>query len=637
MCGIAGIYHFHEQAVTFESHLKSAGISLSKRGPDFQSQFVDGHVGLVHARLSILDVSMAGAQPMTDFTGRYTIIFNGEIYNYQQLKIQYLSDKQIPFKSTSDTEVLLYLYQYLGEDFVKELNGFFAFAIYDNVAKTVFIARDRLGIKPLLFYHDDEKLIWASEMKAILAFPVKRELNVAALQAYLQLNYVPAPLTMLHRIGKMLPGTTMRVDPDGAMHTSQYYKIPKGYIENPYKGSYGDAKVELVKRLELSVQRRLISDVPLGAFLSGGIDSSAIVALATRHSPHINTFSIGFKDEPYYDETKYAELVATKFETNHTTFSLTNNDLYQHLFDILDYLDEPFADSSAIAVYILCKQTSKKATVALSGDGADEMFAGYNKHFAAYKAMQQNGVNQLMRVGKPLLALLPKSRGGRFSNLFRQLDRYATGVSMHPKERYWRWCSFIGEREAYQLLSTTTRRELLATEGVYLNTKEALLEPISDRQSVNDVLYADMQLVLQNDMLVKVDSMSMVNSLEVRVPFLDHEVVNFAFSLPDSFKIEKGFKKRILKDAFQDILPAELYSRPKHGFEVPLLKWFRGELRNLIEDDLLNDSFVEQQGIFDLHAVQLLKQRLFSRNPGDVHAQVWGMIVFQYWWKKYLG
>lgn len=637
MCGIAGIYHFRKQAVEFQSNLELACVQLSKRGPDFQSQYIDDHVGLAHARLSILDISMAGAQPMTDDSGRYTIIFNGEIYNYRELQNKYLSNKPISFNSTSDTEVLLYLYKYIGEEFINELNGFFAFSIYDKQEKTVFLARDRMGIKPLLYYHDEDCLIWGSEMKAILSFPIEHELNHSALHMYLQLNYVPAPMTMLRRISKLLPGTSMTISADGNVHTKTYYSIPKKYRDEPYQLGYDDAKTELIKKLELSVQRRLIADVPLGAFLSGGIDSSAIVALATRHTPHINTFSIGYKDEPFFDETRYAELVAKKFETNHTTFSLSNDDLYEHLFDILDYIDEPFADSSAIAVYILCKQTRKRATVALSGDGADEMFAGYNKHFAAYKAMQRGFINNAMKASKPLLSMLPKSRGGRFSNLFRQLDRYATGVNMTPKERYWRWCAFSDEMQAYQMISSDLRKEMYQKDGLYESVKSTLLDPLSDEELINDVLYADMQLVLQNDMLVKVDMMSMANSLEVRVPFLDHEVVNFAFSLPDDYKIAEGFKKRILKDAFRDILPTELYNRPKHGFEVPLLKWFRGDLRGLIEDDLLSDRLIKNQGLFDLHSIQLLKKRLFSKDPGDVHAQIWGLIVFQHWWKKYLG
>lgn len=636
MCGIAGIFHFEKPASSFEKAFDDAGKALSKRGPDNLDHFFEDHVGLLHARLSILDTTMAGAQPMTDASGRYTIVFNGEIYNYQQLKETYLADKGISFISTSDTEVLLYLYIHLGKELLQHLNGFFAFAIYDNVERSLFIARDRMGIKPLLIYRDKEQVIFASEMKALLCFPIERELDPVALRMYLQLNYTPAPLTMLKRISKLDAGSCMLISADGNVHTEKYYTIPRTYLTDPYNKGYEQAKVDLIDKLEESVQKRLISDVPLGAFLSGGIDSSAIVALATRHTPHINTFSIGYKDEPYFDETYYAELVAKKFGTQHTTFSLSNNDLYDHLFDILDYLDEPFADSSAIAVYILCKQTRQKATVALSGDGADEMFGGYNKHYAEYKALQGSVVNELVKASGPLLGMLPKSRNSKVGNLFRQLDRFATGMRMTPAERYWRWCAFVDEDEALDLLGGTVRQMAVKHDGLYKNLKGNILSATGADSCLNDVLYTDMHLVLQNDMLTKVDLMSMANSLEVRVPFLDHHVVDFAFNLPDDFKVYKGFKKRVVKDAFREILPEELYSRPKHGFEVPLLKWFRGDLRSLIEDDLLSDSFVEQQGIFDPIAVKQLKAQLFSNDPGEVHARIWGLIVFQYWWKKYL-
>ena len=636
MCGIAGIYHFQQPASNFRTNIEKAGKALSKRGPDNLGQFYHDHVGLLHARLSILDTSMAGAQPMSDTEGRYTIVFNGEIYNYKELQAKYLADKGIEFRSTSDTEVLLYLYKYLGKEMLQELNGFFAFAIYDQQDQSLFIARDRIGIKPLLVYRDAEQIIFASEMKALLSFPIKRELDPVALRMYLQLNYTPAPLTMLKRISKLDAGSFMTVAADGKVHTEKYYTIPRTYLTDPYNKGYEQAKADLIGKLEASVQKRLISDVPLGAFLSGGIDSSAIVALATRHSPHINTFSIGFKDEPFFDETHYAELVAKKFKTQHTTFSLSNNDLYEHLFDILDYLDEPFADSSAIAVYILCKQTRQKATVALSGDGADEMFGGYNKHYAEYKALQGGVVNELVKASSPLLGMLPRSRNSKLGNLFRQLDRFATGMRMSADERYWRWCSFIDEAEALQLLGEHTRQLAIKQDAMYRNVKSNILAATGKDACLNDVLYTDMHLVLQNDMLTKVDLMSMASSLEVRVPFLDHHVVDFAFSLPNDYKVYKGFKKRVVKDAFKDILPEELYTRPKHGFEVPLLKWFRGDLRSLIEDDLLNDAFVEEQGIFDPIAVKQLKAQLYSNDPGEVHARIWGLIVFQYWWKKYL-
>lgn len=601
---------------------------LSKRGPDFQKIQSFPNAILGHARLSIIDTSAAGNQPMSDSAGRYTIVFNGEVYNFKEIAAQ-LESKGVKFTSGTDTEVLLYAYIHFGVECVKMFNGFFAFAIYDKEKQDLFLARDRFGIKPLLLYRDDSMIAFASEMKALMELPITRELNPVALKAYLQLNYIPTPLSILKGIEKIDPGTYLQINKDGEITKQQYYKLPEKSVE---KYDYEAAKAELIKRMEASVQKRLIADVPLGAFLSGGIDSSVIVALASRHTRQLNTFSIGYKDEPYFDETKYANLVAKKYKTKHTVFSLSNDDLYAHLDDILDYIDEPFADSSAIAVYILSKLTRKHVTVSLSGDGADEVFSGYNKHLADYRARKGGFLNALVKAGSPIWKALPKSRNDKFSNLFRQLDRFATGLKKSPAERYWRWCAFVDEAAAEKLLKTFSHKD----QAAFLKLKAKYLDEFEQENNINDTLRADMQLVLQNDMLVKVDSMSMANSLEVRVPFLDHNVVDFAFALPEEYKIGGGFRKRILKDAFRELLPEELYNRPKHGFEVPLLKWFQTSLRSRIENEWLEKDFISAQGIFNLHEIEALKRKLFSNDPGEVHAQIWALIVFQSWWKKYM-
>jgi asparagine synthase (glutamine-hydrolysing) len=386
--------------------------------------------------------------------------------------------------------------------------------------------------------------------------------------------------------------------------------------------------------MELAVQRRLVADVPLGSFLSGGIDSSVITALASRHVDKLNTFSIGYRDEPFFDETRYAKLVAAQYQTEHTVFSLTNQDLYAQLHDVLDHLDEPFADSSALPVYILSMHTRQKAIVALSGDGADELFSGYNKHAAALRAWQGGWKSQLVQDLLPLWKILPKSRNAPLSNKFRQLQRFAEGMHLTAQERYWRWAGFATETDSMALLSDTVRQTL--KQNQYRAYKEAILKDIAHDGELNSFLYTDVQLVLPNDMLTKVDLMSMAHGLEVRVPFLDHELVQFAFQLPLESKINSGMKKRIVQDAFRELLPAELYKRPKHGFEVPLLKWFRTELRSMIENDLLDDDFVASQGIFAVEEIRKMKRQLFSANPGDIHARIWGLIVFQHWWKRYM-
>ncbi|MDO1445022.1 asparagine synthase (glutamine-hydrolyzing) [Rhodocytophaga aerolata] len=633
MCGITGIYAFNEIGRFFMINMFAATDALSQRGPDSSGTFTHGYVGLGHRRLSIIDTSSDGRQPMTDETERYTIVFNGEIFNFPELK-QQLEAKGYNFRSSSDTEVLLNLYIHEKENCLKHLNGFFAFAIYDKEQESLFIARDRMGIKPLLYFQDEDKLIFASEMKAVLAYGIPRELDYVSLQQYLQLNYIPAPHTIFKGVQKLLPGYYMYLK-GNEVTTKPYYQIPQTYNRwTANQMSYEKVQSTLVELLEESVRKRLIADVPLGAFLSGGIDSSVIVALASKYTDHLNTFSIGYRDEPFFDETRYANLVAKKYKTNHTVFSLSNEDLYEHLFDMLDYTDEPFADSSALAVYILSKRTRKRVTVALSGDGADELFGGYNKHQGEYKVREGGLMAGAVKTLQPLWDVLPKSRNSTFGNKVRQLQKFAEGMSKTEKERYWRFCTFVNEENARHVLSNQSLQ--LASEQAFEERKNRILKHLDEDGDFNEFLYTDMQLVLPNDMLTKVDLMSMAHGLEIRVPFLDYTVVNFAFSLPAEFKVDGTMKKRIVQDAFRSHLPKELYNRPKQGFEVPLLKWFRNELQPLITNDLLKDDFIQQQGIFNVDNIRELKEKLFSSNPEDVHARIWGLLVFQYWWKKYM-
>ncbi len=626
MCGISGIVAFNEAGRSCLDHIHDAVASMQSRGPDNKGIYINGNVAFGHNRLSVIDVSEAASQPFTDSTGRYTIVFNGEFFNFQTYRNQ-LIKQGIPFKSNSDTEVLLHLYMLEGPACLEKINGFFAFAIHDKAEDTVFIARDRMGIKPLLIYRDQDKLCFASEMKALFAMKIPKVLDTESLYAYLQMNYVPANCSMIRNVVKLEPGNYLMIK-QGLVGQKQYYSIPYPQsLEN--KDGYETACEKIRKLLEDAVEKRMISDVPLGAFLSGGVDSSVIVALASKFTKQLNTFSIGFRDEPFFDETRYAQVVAEKFQTNHTVFSLSNDDLFSVLFKVLDYLDEPFADSSAIAVYILSQQTRKHVTVALSGDGADELFGGYLKHSGELRIRNANSVEKLLKYSSSFINWFPQSRNSALSNKFRQISKYANGLSLSEKERYWRWCSFISEQEAGRILSEKIDR------NEYVKRKDTIIKNITHKGSLNDVLFADMKHVLVNDMLPKVDLMSMANSLEVRSPFLDYELVNYVFSLPVNYKVQGNVRKKIVQDTFRGVLPAEIYHRPKHGFEVPLLKWLRNELFPLINNDLLNDDFIAEQNIFKVSETKKLKTRLQSNNPGDVHAQIWGLIVFQYWWKKY--
>ena len=633
MCGITGIAAFNESGKKFLQNIKAANAVLGYRGPDNEGFYQSHNLVLGHRRLSIIDVSSSANQPMTDETGRYTLIFNGEFFNFKEHRNELLS-KGIQFKTTSDTEVLLNLYILEGKACLDKVNGFFAFAIHDNIENTLFIARDRMGIKPLWYYFDSDKLIFGSELKALMEAGIPKVLDRISILNYLQLNYVPGPWSIFEGVCKLKPGHYILFSLNGekvSINETPYYTIPK--LSSQQKGSsqnYEQSKLKLKTLLAESVERRLIADVPLGAFLSGGIDSSVIVALASKYTKHLNTFSIGYKDEPLYDETRYAKLVADKFKTNHTVFSLSNDDLFENLFSVLDYLDEPFADSSALAVNILSMHTRKHVKVALSGDGADEMFGGYNKHRAEWILRNKKLFTFSARTLSPLLSPFGGARNSPIANKIRQIHRFADGANLSPADRYWRWCAFVDEEEIDSLV------DFQYEESGYFRRKKEILKPISTGQSMNDILYMDMNMVLVNDMLVKVDMMSMACSLEVRVPFLDFNVVNFAFSLPSEYKIDGNSSKKILRDAFRSDLPPELFNRPKHGFEVPLLKWFRTGLRSMIEDDLLSKRFIDRQGLFAYEEISQLKKRLFSSNPGDIEARIWGLIVFQYWWKKYL-
>jgi asparagine synthase (glutamine-hydrolysing) len=629
MCGIAGVLALNEEGRSFLDNIEKGTACLNKRGPDHSAVYRHGNIALGHARLSIIDTSPAASQPFTDSSGRYTIVFNGEFFNFREFRNELLS-KGITLKSESDTEVLLHLYIKEGEKCLEKVNGFFAFAIYDKIEGSVFLARDRFGIKPFFIYQDESKLIFGSEMKALIAMRIPKIIDEVSLHSYLQLNYIPAPDSIFKNVKKILPGHFLKIsNQPKEISASKYYEIPQYNVSNG-KTNYSDACNELKTLLDDSVRIRLFADVKVGAFLSGGIDSSIITGLAAKHTKNLKTFSIGFKDEPFFDETHFAKMVAKKHHTDHTVFSLTNEDLFGALYNILDYIDEPFADSSALPVYILSQQTAKEVKVALSGDGADELFGGYNKHMAEFRARNSGLTAQLVGSTKLLWDILPKSRNTAFGKKILQLQKFSEGINLSPKNRYWKWACIRNEKDVSDLLVKNKN-----SKEVELR-KEKILKNISDGKDLNDIFLTDMNLVLPNDMLTKVDMMSMANSLEVRVPFLDYRLVNFAFSLPSEYKINHTLRKRILKDSFREILPDELYSRNKQGFEVPLLKWFRTSLKETITNDLLGRKFIEEQNIFNYSAVEKLLKKMFSNDPADSSARVWNLVVFQYWYKKYM-
>jgi len=608
---------------------------MYSRGPDFGDRFVDDRVALGHRRLAIIDTSPAGNQPMTDETGRYTIVYNGEVYNFRDLREE-LRRAGVRFTSQSDTEVMLKLFIARGPSAMDDVNGFFAFAVYDREEGSLFLARDRLGIKPLYYFEGDGRFVFGSELKSILAFDLPKEIDEFSLFQYLRLSYVPAPYTILRGVKKLEPGCYLETD-GVETRVQRYYRVPTGGGSPRPPESYQGAVERVRSLLDDAVRRRLVADVPLGAFLSGGLDSTVIAAVAAKHVTRLQTFSIGFRDDEFYDETPDALAAARTIGSDHTVFRLSSRDLYEDLFETLDSLGEPFSDPSALAVNILSRRTREHVKVALSGDGADELLGGYNKHYAEYRARQGGVAVGLVKLLSPLWNSLHVSRDSTLGNRLRQLRRFANAARMPAAGRYREWCASTTAADALPLVGAVGAGGARPKfQDEYVRRMDDVVGEIGGTDGMNEVLGADVRLVLPNDMLFKVDSMSMACGLEVRVPYLDHRFVELCFSMPADFKISGGVRKRILRDAFAPDVPERVLRKPKHGFDVPLLKWFRTDLRPLIAEELLADEFVAEQGIFDAGAVRSLKHRLFSPRPGDVAPRVWALIVFQYWWRKFL-
>ncbi|MBI1343031.1 MAG: asparagine synthase (glutamine-hydrolyzing) [Terrimonas sp.] len=633
MCGITGIIARSATGRQRISKIQQSVRSLEKRGPDDEGIYVNENVGLGHRRLSIIDTSPAGHQPMWDASNRWVILFNGEILNYQYLRDNHLSpEDRDALISGSDTEILLKLFIQLGVACLPLLEGFFAFAVYDTREDHLFLVRDRFGKKPLYVYEDSDCILFASELKGVLAYEIPRKLNLNSLYLYLQLSYLPQPQSIIQSVRRVTPGSYLEMSPGkGIINEIKWYTIP---AQGDYKNipDYQQAQNTLVRLMDEAVQKRLISDVPLGAFLSGGIDSSVIVALASRHVKHFKTFSVGYKGNNFFDETHYAELVAKKYQTDHTVFYLDHKDYLDAFFPVLDYIDEPFADPSVLPQFILSQQTRKYVSVAISGDAGDEVFAGYNKHYAEWRARKKDLVSLFVRTGAPLWKKLPKNRSSKIGNLVRQLDRYADGIKLSCNDRYWRWASINAPDDISQILTPAilekVRQDQIET------IKENILSNLNETD-FNSMLRTDIDLVLTGDMLVKVDRMSMANGLEVRSPFLDHQVVEFAFSLPSRYKIDYHHRKKIVRDAFRQHLPAELYNRPKKGFDVPMLNWFQHELNAYLFANLLKEKTIKEQGIFNYEYILKLKQELQSSTTHDTVEKIWIVLSFQYWYNKY--
>jgi asparagine synthase (glutamine-hydrolysing) len=627
MCGITGI--LDASGPVDREALRRMANAIRHRGPDDESYYFSepqpGHVsvGFGFRRLSIIDLS-GGRQPMSNEDGSLWLVCNGELYNYPTLRPG-LEAKGHRFHTNCDVEVLLHLYEEMGPECVSQVNGMFAAAIWDTRRQTLFLARDRMGKKPLYYRETPTQLLFGSEVKALLQHPsCPRELDPASLSKYLAYECVPSPHCIFKGIQKLPAGHTLTWQP-GQARRRQYWdiKFPATHVQR----SEGEIAEELRERLKEAVRLRLISDVPLGVFLSGGIDSSSVVALMAELRPaaQIKTFAIGFEDSSF-DESHYARRVAQFYGTEHREDILQPRALLDMLPEVAGFLDEPFADASIIPTYLLSKFTRQHVTVALGGDGGDEIFAGYPT-FPAQRVAQFYRMPRALheRVIRPLAELLPVSHNN-FSLDFK-VKRFLRGSGYRPEIRDQVWVGSFTPQEQRRVLADPSRSDdygdILAAEKLCNST-----------DTMERLTYLYCKFYLQDGILVKVDRASMACALEARAPFLDYTFVEFANSIPFGLKLKGLTSKYILKRAMAGKLPPDILARGKKGFGIPVAKWFRNELREMLLDTLA-EARLRQQGLFDCREVARLLDE-HQRGTRDHRKQLWTLFMFQLWFDKYL-
>lgn len=625
MCGICGFYSKKNISI---KQLTEMNDTLYHRGPDDSGVEIyegkDGYaIGLAQRRLSILDLSPLGHQPMHSVNKRLSIAYNGEIYNFQELRQEL---KEYPFRSHCDTEVILAAYLKWGIGCVERFNGMFAIALYDREDESLYLVRDRMGKKPLYYLEDGDNLVFASELKPIMNYPgFQKEIRQELLNRYLVHQYVNAPDTIFEKVYKLEPGSIYRFC-KGKKEQWKYWDVAEVYREKKgtFQGTFEDAKEELKEKLNQSIRMRMIADVPLGTFLSGGYDSSLMTAIAQSNSTQsVKTFSIGFEDKKY-NEAVYAKEVAEYLGCDHTEMYISEKDMFDLIEDLPRYYDEPFADSSQIPSMLVSKLAREKVTVALSGDGGDEFFCGYNN----YKMLAD--MQKLDTIGGMVYGLCNLPVVKQFG-LMKKLSVKVQIVAgnRNPKIKV----------QPFDYKRSEIACSLLQKEQKNYCFEEEMKYDEKNWQIRRMLL--DMDTYLPGDILCKVDRASMKYSLETRCPILDKEVVEFSYSIPHAFKYENGNKKRILKELAYDYIPRELLERPKVGFSVPLDKWLRGPLKEQLLE-FCNHDFLKKQGIFEKEEVgKFVRQYLNTGDKGsgtgeNYSRMVWAYFVFQKWYGEYV-
>jgi asparagine synthase (glutamine-hydrolysing) len=629
MCGIYG--YVSSRGGIQPEILRRMGDTLRHRGPDDEGEWLQHSearaVALGHKRLSIIDLTSAAKQPISDEDGKIWLTYNGEIYNFRELRSE-LAAKGHIFKSTSDGEIIVHLYEEMGAACLERLKGMFAFALWDETQQTLFLARDRIGKKPLHYAIYDGGIAFASEIKALLKHPeVVKEIDLSALNKYLTFEYVPAPATIFKSIKKLEPGHCLSYQ-NGKSKIKKYWDIPLADYPIGFKTEDEYAE-ELRDILERAVRSRLVADVPVGVFLSGGIDSGLVAALAAKADRKIECFSIGF-DEPSFDESSHAKSIAKALGLNHRLKIFNTREMLDNLDELPNFLDEPLADASILPSYLLSKVASERLKVALSGDGGDELFAGYPTYQAHriityYDLLPETLKNSV----KALAAWLPVSHGNISTDF--KIKQFLRGAGVSPEIRFFMWMGSFTESEKKGLLSSDLRAALAhenTYEDVFAYIRESGLNKDLER-----ILYLSMKLYLQDDILVKVDRAAMANGLEVRCPLLDQELVEFACRLPMQYKLHGLKTKYLLKKAAAGILPDSIINRKKKGFGIPISKWLTGELKSSMLD-YLGEERIRRQGFFNYSSVKsLIDDHLAKRK--DNRKLLWTLLIFQIWHERF--
>ncbi len=620
MCGIVGVHYFDRARTVSEGELRAMTDTIVHRGPDDEGAAVFGHSGIAMRRLSIIDLG-GGHQPIHAPDGKSAIVFNGEAYNYREQRALLERDGD-RFATHSDTEVVLHLYLRHGEDFLQHVNGMFGLAIWDAARQRLLIARDRIGIKPVYYYRDAEKLVYASEIKAILAHPgVRAELATEHLPDYLRYGFTPVPATLFRNVHKLPPGHFLTADADG-IAIRRYWNV--SYADK-LTGSEDDIAAELYETLRSSVTYRMIADVPLGAFLSGGMDSSSIVHLmrdlGTRD---IRTYNIGYgRRFAEHDESSEAREIAAHYGTDHHEI-LAEPDVRRLFPELIGYMDEPIADSSFVVTYLVSKLARESVTVILSGVGGDELFGGYRRYYNVALNRQWHRIPAPLRrhVIAPLLAALPADRNNRLLNYFRLAKGFAAAAELPPEAQYHQTVSILGPEV------------LAAAQATPTDAFDAVLADCDATETLDRIMYFDLKTSLPEQLLLLTDKMSMACSLEVRVPYLDHRVVELAARMPVAMKIKGRTLRHIQRHTFANRLPPSVLERRKRGFGAPIGAWLRDDLAELV-GDLLGAERLRRQGLFDPGAVAALVDA-HNRMRIDGTDAILALLTFQLWHDNFL-